>query len=395
MDNIGIILAYICLNLRPMSNRVIHLLFLSFLLYSCSQLEKAEEFISGLPEDEQYKKDENISDELFDIWQGRKQKGLDESLQIELPYLEIGAFKPRNFGIYSYETYMMPGEILEAAVLTDTSSTLVFTEIYRKEPSADRFFKIHSGEADLKSLKFEIKEKGLYKLIIQPEIEANTAFQIKVDKSPAYYFPVARGNNSDIGSYWGDIRDAGKREHKGIDIFAEKGTPVIAGADGKVRYSGEKGLGGKQVWLWDRKRKQSLYYAHLDSIVPELNKVKAGDTLGFVGNTGNAKFTPSHLHFGIYRKAQGAIDPLGYVYITEEIDVEKISSTAEFSERLSVATNKAGLRNKPASNNSKLIKTGTLGEVLHVQGKSAEWFHVRDSLDRAMYIHESQVKFIN
>ncbi|TRO64471.1 M23 family metallopeptidase [Christiangramia sabulilitoris] len=377
-----------------MANRVLQSLFLCFLLYSCSQLEKAEEFIAGLPPEEQYKKDENISDEIFEIWQNRKQKGLDESLQIELPYLESGTFKPRNFGIYSYETYMMPGEILEAEVITDSSSTLVFTDIYKKEPSSESFYKVHSGDAVQKVLKFEIKEKGLYKLIFQPEIEANTPFQIKIQRSPAYTFPVAEGENSDIGSYWGDIRDGGKREHKGIDIFATRGTPVLAAVEGRIRFSGEKGLGGKQVWLWDRRRKQSLYYAHLDSIVPDIKKVKAGDTLGFVGNTGNAEFTPSHLHFGIYKKGQGAVDPLGYVHLPGHIGDENISKE-EFSERLTIATHKAGLRKKPSSSNSKLIKTGVIGEILYVQGKSTEWFHVRDSQDRPMFIHESQVKSVN
>ncbi len=206
------------------------------MLYSCSQLEKAEDFIAGLPEDEQYKKNENISDELFAIWQDRKLQGLDESLEIELPYVELGAFKPRNFGIYSYETYLMPGEILQAEVQTDSSKTLVFTEIFKKDKTTGNFLKVKYGKPEEKMLHYEIKEKGLYKLIFQPEIEANTAFQISIQKTPAYLFPVSEGKNSDIGSYWGDIRDGGKRVHKGIDIFANKGTPVIAASDGRIKF---------------------------------------------------------------------------------------------------------------------------------------------------------------
>ncbi len=377
-----------------MFNRIIITIFCILMLYSCSQLEKAEDFIAGLPEDEQYKKNENISDELFAIWQDRKLQGLDESLEIELPYVELGAFKPRNFGIYSYETYLMPGEILQAEVRTDSSKTLVFTEIFKKDKTTGNFLKVKYGKPEEKMLHYEIKEKGLYKLIFQPEIEANTAFQISIQKTPAYLFPVSEGKNSDIGSYWGDIRDGGKRVHKGIDIFANKGTPVIAASDGRIKFTGEKGLGGKQVWLWDRKRKQSLYYAHLDSIVPDLKKVRAGDTLGFVGNTGNAKYTPSHLHFGIYKRQEGAIDPIGYVYLNEE-SVDPMDTTEVLTERIRIAGRKAALRNKPATNNSKLIRDGALGEVLYVQGKSIDWFHVRDSLDRPMYIHESLVEIIN
>ncbi|MCB7482174.1 M23 family metallopeptidase [Christiangramia sediminis] len=369
--------------------------FICLLFFSCSQLEKAEELITGLSEKEQYKKDREISDEIFEIWQSRIPQALDDSLEIELPYLETGQLKPRNFAIYSYETYLMPGEVIEAETTTDSSSTLVFSELYKKTDSESKDFqKIKSGEPQTRNLKFEIQEKGLYKILIQPEIEANTPFQISIKKSPTYLFPVLNGQNADIGSYWGDIRDGGKRNHKGIDIFAKKGTPVIAPTQGRVGFTGEKGLGGKQVWLRDSKRKQSLYYAHLDSIVPGLRRVNAGDTLGFVGNTGNARTTPPHLHFGIYRRNEGAIDPLGFVYLTEEPE-NKESIEEQISSRIKVNSPTANFRNKPASNNSSIIKKGKFGETLMVQGKTEDWFHVRDSLDRSMFIHESLVRSVN
>ncbi len=364
------------------------------MLSSCTQLEKAEALINGLPPKEEYKKEQRISDELFNIWESRAETGLKESVEIELPYAESGTFKPRNFGIYSYQTYLMPGEVLETEIFTDTTHTLVFADIYKKEAGQDQFIKIKSGIAKERKLKFEIKEKGLYKILIQPEIEANSPFRIHIQRSPAYMFPVDKGRNGDIGSYWGDIRDGGKREHKGIDIFAEKGTPVIAATEGRIKYAGEKGLGGKQIWLRDRKRKLSLYYAHLDSIIPDLKKVKSGDTIGFVGNTGNAVHTPPHLHFGIYQNNHGAIDPLGFVYQTEELS-DKNPALSEMSARLKINARRASLRKKPASNNSRVVRNGELGEILYVQGKSADWFHVRDSLDNPLFIHESQVIHLN
>lgn len=376
------------------SIKIFSFLFCS-LLFSCSQLEKAENLITGLSEKEQYKKDRDISDEIFEIWQSRVALALDDSLEIELPYLETGELKPRNFAIYSYETYLMPGEVIEAEITTDSSYTLVFSELYKRTNSENKDFeKIKSGESQTKNLKFEVQEKGLYKILVQPEIEANTPFQIRIKKSPTYLFPVLNGQNADIGSYWGDIRDGGKRDHKGIDIFAKKGTPVIAPTPGRVSFTGEKGLGGKQVWLRDSKRKQSLYYAHLDSIVPDLRRVNAGDTLGFVGNTGNARTTPPHLHFGIYKSNQGAIDPLGFVYLTEEPENNR-STEEQISSRIKVNAQTANFRNKPASNNSSIIKKGKFGETLMVQGKTEDWFHVRDSLDRSMFIHESLVRSVN
>lgn len=368
------------------------LFFFSFLILSCSQLEKAEDLIKGLSEKEKYQKERNISDEIFQIWEARVEKALRDSLEIELPYSESGELKPRSFNIYSYDTYLMPGEVLEATMITDSNSTLIFSSLYKRIPGETRGFEeITTGESQQKYLKFEIEEKGLYKLILQPEIEAHTAFNIQIEKSPAYLFPVVNGDNSDIGSYWGDIRDGGSRNHQGIDIFAEKGTPVIAATSGRVGFTGEKGLGGKQVWLRDSKRRLSLYYAHLDSIKPGLKRVQAGDTLGFVGNTGNARTTPPHLHFGIYKRRYGALDPLGFVYQTEELE-KSPEQQIEIASRLIVQSKKANFRNKPASSNSEILKTGKFGELLQVQGKSADWFHVRDSLDRSMFIHESLVQ---
>ncbi|WP_089661721.1 M23 family metallopeptidase [Christiangramia echinicola] len=368
--------------------------FVLFLLIlsSCTQMEKAEQLITGLTEKEKYQKDNEISDELFQIWEDRVKVALRDSLEIELPYTESGELKPRNFAVYSYQTYLIPGEVIEAKFITDSSFTLVFSELYKKVKDQNKSFeRVKSAEGETKKLRFEVQEKGLYKLIFQPEIEANTPFHIQIKKSPTYLFPVSNGKNADIGSYWGDIRDGGRRDHKGIDIFADRGTPVVAATSGRIRFTGEKGLGGKQVWLRDRKRRQSLYYAHLDSIIPGLNKVEQGDTLGFVGNSGNARTTPPHLHFGIYKSKQGALDPIGFVYLTE--DAQDISANnSEFATRLKVNSAKANFRNKPASSNSRVVKTGQEGELLFVQGKTTDWFHVRDSLDRSMYIHESLVR---
>jgi murein DD-endopeptidase MepM/ murein hydrolase activator NlpD len=57
----------------------------------------------------------------------------------------------------------------------------------------------------------------------------------------------------------------------------------------------------------------NIYYAHLDSqMVLQGQQVHTGDVIGLTGNTGNARFTASHLHFGIYTNT-GAIDPLYFV----------------------------------------------------------------------------------
>jgi len=370
--------------------RNLRYIFIFLLISGCSQLEKAEDLISGLSEKEKYQRDQDISDELFSLWESRIQKALNDSIEVEMPYTEAGNLKPKSFHIYSYQAYLKPGEILNTNFKPDSSSTLIFTEIYRRNNQTKKFEQVLKPKSD-GSISYEVEENGLYKVIFQPEIEAHTPFTIQLAILPAYQFPVSGGENVDIGSYWGDIRDGGSRDHEGIDIFADRGTPVVATTSGRIGFSGEKGLGGKQVWLRDSKRSQSIYYAHLDSIIPNLNSVETGDTLGFVGNTGNAKTTPPHLHFGIYRRNTGAIDPLGFVYKTETLE-SAIPKENEIARQLRVNSNKANLRNKAAASNSKIMKTARNGELLFVQGKTADWYHVRDSLDRSMYVHESLVR---
>lgn len=135
-------------------------------------------------------------------------------------------------------------------------------------------------------------------------------------------FPVA-GKRSSVGSYWGASRGGGKRKHKGIDIFAKKGTPVVAIADGVISSKGKTPVGGKVLWLNPSKHGWSVYYAHLDKqYVKEGQYVRKGQVIGTVGNTGNARYTPSHLHFGIYT-AKGAVNPLPYVKHSPKVAVSK------------------------------------------------------------------------
>ncbi|HYF30248.1 MAG TPA: M23 family metallopeptidase [Chitinophagaceae bacterium] len=136
--------------------------------------------------------------------------------------------------------------------------------------------------------------------------------------SKSLVFPVS-GKKSNIGSFWGDVRDGGRRKHQGIDIFARKGTPVLAIADGIIVSKGNTPRGGKTLWLQPVGYPWTVYYAHLDQQkVKEGQFVKKGEVLGTVGNTGNARYTPAHLHFGIYTWI-GAVNPLPYVKYSPRI----------------------------------------------------------------------------
>jgi len=87
--------------------------------------------------------------------------------------------------------------------------------------------------------------------------------------------------------------------HKGIDIFKERGTPVVSSTHGIVVYTHEGGKGGKSVMVLGPKWRFH-YYAHLDKIeATTLQPLKRGAILGTVGDTGNAKGKPPHLHYAI------------------------------------------------------------------------------------------------
>ena len=136
---------------------------------------------------------------------------------------------------------------------------------------------------------------------------------LSITAGPSLTFPVSPNVNSRIISLFGTGRDNGARKHEGIDILAPKHSPAVAAANGEVTRVEENALGGKVIYLRPDNGPYSLYYAHLDSQMAVAGQhVKTGDVLGLTGNTGNAKFTVSHLHFGIYTNT-GAIDPLYFV----------------------------------------------------------------------------------
>ena len=87
--------------------------------------------------------------------------------------------------------------------------------------------------------------------------------------------------------------------HKGIDIFAKEGTPVLAATQGLVVHTGVDSMGGNTVLVLGGKWRLH-YYAHLQRIDTQaFHWVTAGESIGTVGTSGNAKGKPPHLHYAI------------------------------------------------------------------------------------------------
>lgn len=121
--------------------------------------------------------------------------------------------------------------------------------------------------------------------------------------------PVEGVRPASLRDTWHASRDGGGRRHEGLDIFAPRGRPVRSASEGIVMRVGTNRLGGKVVWVMGPGG-QRHYYAHLERYagVRAGQRVEAGTVLGYVGNSGNARGTPPHLHYGIYT-ARGAISP--------------------------------------------------------------------------------------
>lgn len=141
---------------------------------------------------------------------------------------------------------------------------------------------------------------------------------IKLAAPGGYVFPVY-GPVSFTDTFGAARADTGW--HHGDDIFAPLGAPVLAAATGTVFSVGWNDLGGNRLWLKDGQGNE-FYYAHLSAFAPRAvngARVRAGDVLGFVGNTGDAVRTPYHLHFEIHPVSllgmgyDGVIDPTKYL----------------------------------------------------------------------------------
>ena len=153
-----------------------------------------------------------------------------------------------------------------------------------------------------------------------------------------YVFPVygPSGYGDTFGAPRGDVSGGW---HHGDDIFAPLGAPILAVADGTVFSVGWNDVGGYRLWLRDRGGNE-FYYAHLSAyttLAVNGRHVKAGDVLGFVGNTGDAQGTPFHLHFEVHPVPllflgyDGAVNPTKYLDAWKRLEDIRILPAVPFA----------------------------------------------------------------
>jgi peptidoglycan LD-endopeptidase LytH len=246
------------------------------------------------------------------LWFAAADKGLNRPATISLPYREEGFFaaeKPSSGG-YLFNARRGDRITLSISIVPDTLKSF-FGELWKPLPNSSP--ELVAAIDSTRSIVHDVEDDGTYVIRIQPPLLEAVEYSIVIKTGPSLAFPVSESGDPRMISFWSDPRDGGKRSHQGVDISAKFRTPAVAGADGVVSRVMQNRLGGKVVFLRPEGKNYSLYYAHLDSqVVNSGDKVTTGQVIGLVGNTGNAKGTVPHLHFGIYGWG-GAIDPLPFI----------------------------------------------------------------------------------
>jgi len=249
---------------------------------------------------------------LGQAWLNMADDALNKPIQIESPFAESFYIDEREVGAAGYLISTLKGHKVDIRLMAETNdSTLIFLDVFRVDSTGHKTH-IASAEDSTYTLSFEPQESGDYIIRLQPEILRGGRYRIEIVTGPSLSFPVAGRGRSDIGSLFGVPRDAGRRKHHGIDIFARRHTPIIAPSDGQIKSTEPNELGGQVIWMRDDDRRQTLYFAHLEhTYVVKDQYVSQGDTIASIGNSGNAKTTAPHLHFGIYQ--DGPVDPYPFV----------------------------------------------------------------------------------
>lgn len=318
-----------------------------------------------------------------------------DTLVVDLPYHEIGYFDPRRpdamFLRYQVEEGHRINITFEPVSQTDARFFMDIFELDAVDTTIDR---IHFADSS-GHMSYQVKSKGTHALRIQPELFRGGVFSLSIVSQGTLAFPILGLSSRNIASFWGDPRDGDARKHEGVDVFAKRGTPVVAASSGRIRSVGNNRLGGKVVWLSNSSLGHSQYYAHLDSqLVRPGQRVNIGDTLGLVGNTGNAVTTAPHLHFGIYKSGRGAVDPLPYLQELTRPDFTPISDSVHVGTPVLIQAPLANIRKSPTT---AAARVGAFDKdtLLQIDAKSGRWYRVTLPNNKKGYIFDNLVAAIN
>jgi len=369
---------------------------LCFLFVACQQKEPTlsslftplsarANYENRLKENKDYDKNKLVE------WDSISNLAFSKNVEIPTPYRQTGFFLKGRAEVLAFEVPLKLGEQIDIQLTSDTADIQLFMDFFQKIDG--HWHPILKSKEGQTAFHFVVPKSETFLLRIQPQFHKAANYELKILKHPTYAFPVKGRKYEDVWSFWGDERDAGKRKHEGIDVFAKRGEPLIAVTKGYVAEVGDKGLGGKQIYLRDADNNNAIYYAHLHKqLVVQGQTVEVGDTIGLVGNTGNASGTHPHLHFGIYLPGgQGAVDPLPFVKKHRNRFLNNVAIIKPDIINQGITINDANFRSKPKGKNS-LIKKLKNGSPIELLGAAGRWYHVRTLDGEVGFLHFSYVK---
>jgi murein DD-endopeptidase MepM/ murein hydrolase activator NlpD len=301
---------------------------------------------------------------------------LAKALSISIPYKETGYFAADKPGGTALRFEAKRGKKLHISLSKRPATNFsIYIDLFQLKENAEIKL-IAFADTTGTSLEYEIKQDGKYLLRLQPELLQSGEYTLSITAGPSLSFPVSASGKPYIGSLYGANRDDGSRKHEGIDIFAPKRTAAIAAANGTVSNVTENELGGKVVFFRPDNADYTLYYAHLDEqLVQAGQHLLTGDTIGLTGNTGNARYTPSHLHFGIYGSG-GAINPFDFV--NKDIAAPAAITASLTNLNAMVRTGKVINRLYDAPNEKSLAKLNLpKNTALTIDAATAGWYKVQ------------------
>lgn len=351
-------------------------------LAACDAREQIEENFRDVTSHEAYARSlrqAGLSENRLAVqWNQMAENALMSPLSVASPFEERGVFDPADPRALGFRIDAERGQRIVANVeFEGLGAGRVFVDLYRRRNDT-LAVPFHEAAVDQgeDGLDYAVPRTGTFILRVQPEVLYGGEYRVDVRVLPTLAFPVEGRGPSAILSLYGAPRDGGRRSHRGVDIFAPRGTPAIASVSGRVTRVDTTNLGGFVVWLRDDRTRNSIYYAHLDrQLVEEGQRVEPGDTVGTVGNTGNARTTPPHLHFGIYRRREGALNPYAFIEPKDSIPAPMTASASLIGGWVR-ATTTATVREAAGRRGATVavLEPGTAAEVL---GASGQWLRLR------------------
>jgi len=318
-------------------------------------------------------------------WAAAGERAIRTHVQARPPLLEEVWFPPEEPLALGYALEVLRGQRIRVEVTPDDPAQAIFVELYRirsDPPTGDgdvepALLLVGWNDEEETGITYDARASASYLVRVQPELLGGGAVRISLEVGASLAFPVEDRTTRNVGSFFGDTRDGGARDHHGVDVFAPRGTPVLAATDGIAYRVGVNRLGGNVVWLRDPTGDLRQYYAHLDTQwVQTGQEVRAGDVLGLVGNTGNAITTPPHLHFGIYLRGEGPVDPIPFL---EEPTAAAPALTVErdaFDRVRRTRTAGVPLRAAP-SNSAVALESLPVHFPVRIVGGAGGWYRVR------------------